>query len=314
MHDDASEHLAPVSYLPWAVPGVTGARPDDAEADGADRVGADGADADRASAVGADVDRADADHVDAGVPEREAAVARRPRPSQREDSTRRDGGARVSDFRRGRRSDRDGSPERPGTAASRGAATGAPVDEFSPSGRGDERPSRSFGRGAAHEEGPLETGAERDERIDRLVVSRLRRSALSISEVRVVLVEHGLHELEVDEWIARYERLGYLDDARLAEQLVHVNATRKGKGSGAILQELSRRGIEAEAARNAVEDLDPETEFDNARTTAERRARQLRGLDRQTAERRLSAFLQRRGYGGDVVRQVVTEVLAADGS
>ena len=50
------------------------------------------------------------------------------------------------------------------------------------------------------------------------------------------------------------------------------------------------------AARAAVDELDPEVELENALEVAERRARQLTGLDRQTAERRLSAFLQRRGY------------------
>ncbi|WP_448809634.1 regulatory protein RecX [Agromyces bauzanensis] len=159
-----------------------------------------------------------------------------------------------------------------------------------------------------------ETGAERDDRIDRLVVSRLRRSALSVAEVRAVLAEHGLDADEIEEWIERYERLGYLDDARLAEQLVHVSSSRRGRGSGAILQELSRRGVDDAAARAAIEAIDPDTERENAFAVAERRARQLTGLDRQTAERRLSAFLQRRGYPGDVVREAVTAALAADGS
>ncbi|RXZ46355.1 RecX family transcriptional regulator [Agromyces fucosus] len=168
--------------------------------------------------------------------------------------------------------------------------------------------------GSVESEEPEETGAERDERIDRLVISRLRRSALSVSEVRAVLVEHGLDDIEVEEWIARYERLGYLDDAKLAEQVVHSHGVRRGRGSGAIMQELGRRGVDNALARAAVEDLDPETELENARAVAERRARQLRGLDRQTAERRLSAFLQRRGYPGDVVREAVSAALAAEGS
>lgn len=155
---------------------------------------------------------------------------------------------------------------------------------------------------------------ERDERIDRLVVSRLRRSALSVSEVRSVLAEHGLDDHEIDDWIERYERLGYLDDGRLAEQLVHSHSARRGRGSGAILHELARRGIDADIARSAVDDLDPETERTNALAVAERRARQLTGLDRQTAERRLSAFLQRRGYSSDVVREAVTAAITAAGS
>ncbi|MFF2275231.1 regulatory protein RecX [Agromyces sp. NPDC058126] len=176
------------------------------------------------------------------------------------------------------------------------------------------RAARGSRFGSDPEGEPDESGVERDARIDRLVVSRLSRSALSVSEVRSVLAEHGLDESEVEEWIERYERLGYLDDARLAEQLVHSQGVRRGKGSGALLQELGRRGVDQSVARAAVEDLDPETELENARTVAERRARQLRGLDRQTAERRLSAFLQRRGYPGNVVREAVTAALSGEGS
>lgn len=176
------------------------------------------------------------------------------------------------------------------------------------------RTARGARFGSTLEGEPDESGVERDARIDRLVVSRLSRSALSVSEVRSVLAEHGLDESEVEEWIERYERLGYLDDARLAEQLVHSQGVRRGKGSGALLQELGRRGVDQSVARAAVEDLDPETELDNARAVAERRARQLRGLDRQTAERRLSAFLQRRGYPGDIVREAVTAALSGEGS
>ena len=159
---------------------------------------------------------------------------------------------------------------------------------------------------------PAETGVERDERIDRLIVSRLRRSSLSISEVRSALFEHGLDDSEVEEWIERYERLGYLDDRRLAEQLVHGHGVRRGRGSGALLHELGRRGIDAELARDAVDALDPDVELEHATQIAGRRVRQLAGLDRSTAERRLTAFLLRRGYGGDVVRRAVRAALDGD--
>jgi regulatory protein len=207
------------------------------------------------------------------------------------------------------------APDDPEQRRDRGRAPRARADRGS---RGDRTGSRlaAVQHDAGHDGAaePAETGPERDERIDRLVVSRLRRSALSVAEVRAVLIEHGLDDGEVEEWIERYERLGYLDDARLAEQLVHVSGARRGRGSGAILQELTRRGVEAGEARAAVSHLDPEVERANALAVAERRARQLAGLDRQTAERRLSAFLQRRGYPGEIVREAVTAVLTADGS
>ena len=157
-----------------------------------------------------------------------------------------------------------------------------------------------------------ETGVERDERIDRLIVSRLRRSSLSVAEVRATLAEHGLDDHEVDEWVGRYERLGYLDDRRLAEQLVHSHGVRRGRGSGALLHELGRRGIEGDLARSALESLDPDVELEHATTIAERRARQLSGLDRSVAHRRLTAFLLRRGYGSDVVREAVRAALDPD--
>ncbi|WP_395243442.1 regulatory protein RecX [Agromyces sp. MMS24-K17] len=156
---------------------------------------------------------------------------------------------------------------------------------------------------------PEETGAERDERIDRLVVNRLRRSSLSVAEVRAVLVEHGLDDGEVEDWLERYERLGYLDDARLAEQVVHMQAVRRGRGSSAVITELTRRGIDGEVAHSAVAAIDHDAEVGNAVAVAERRARQLGGLDRAVAERRLTAFLMRRGYPSDVVREAVASAL-----
>ncbi|MFF2496320.1 regulatory protein RecX [Agromyces sp. NPDC058064] len=280
MNDPSAEHLAPVTYLPWvrhdAAPPVE-ERPGEA---GTARRSAPARRPRRASDLLGEQpapDPADGWYVD---PDEEGA-ATSPGGESAE--------ARTPHPKRETRAARERRAPRPPRAV------------------------RSIGEAESEAE-PVESGVERDERIDRLVVSRLRRSALSVREVRAVLAEHGLDDSELDEWIERYERLGYLDDARLAEQLVHSQGVRRGKGSGALLQELGRRGVDQALARAAVDDLDPETEVENARTVAERRARQLRGLDRQTAERRLSAFLQRRGYPGDIVREAVTAALAGEGS
>lgn len=290
MHDPSAEHLAPVTYLPW---------------------------------VRHDAAPPAEERPDEGSAARRSAPARRPRRAsellgERPAPDGADGWyVEPSDERPAvpMRSEpaavREARPERAAEAEPSARAERAPRPERAPRAPRAPRAIRSIGEAAAE---PEETGVERDERIDRLVVSRLRRSALSVSEVRKVLAEHGLDDAELEDWIERYERLGYLDDERLAEQLVHSHGVRRGKGSGAILNELSRRGVDSAVARAAVDELDPDTELENARTVAERRARQLRGLDRQTAERRLSAFLQRRGYSGQVVREAVTAALSGEGS
>jgi regulatory protein len=200
------------------------------------------------------------------------------------------------------------------TTPERGSDDDSGVGSDDDSGVGEAEQVRAGRRRLAvvGDEPPVETGVERDERIDRLIVSRLRRSSLSVAEVRATLAEHGLDDHEVEEWVERYERLGYLDDRRLAEQLVHSHGVRRGRGSGALLHELGRRGIDGELARSALEALDPDVELEHATTIAERRARQLTGLDRAVAHRRLTAFLLRRGYGGEVVREAVRAALDTD--
>lgn len=187
-----------------------------------------------------------------------------------------------------------------------------PVDDATDTGAAEDGRGGRRRLAVVGEEPRPETGVERDERIDRLIVSRLRRSSLSIAEVRATLAEHGLDDHEVEEWVERYQRLGYLDDRRLAEQLVHSHGVRRGRGSGALLHELGRRGIDGELARSALEALDPDVELEHATAIAERRARQLAGLDPAVAHRRLTAFLLRRGYGSEIVREAVRAALDDD--
>ncbi|UOE44758.1 regulatory protein RecX [Agromyces larvae] len=303
MSDPSSdEHLAPVSYLPWAIPGRSIHEADDGDAAVADPVGDDspGDDSPGDDRPFGDAARSQQRHPAGGRGSRRStrprlAVVGGTGPGER--------GAGPGE-RGAEPGERGAGPEDRGAGpGERGAGRRAGVTGTRR--RGESLPQNAFAD---------ETGPERDERIDRLVVSRLRRSSLSIAEVRGVLVEHGLDDVEVDEWIERYRRLGYLDDARLAEQLVHVQTSRRGRGSSAILSELGRRGIDPVIAREAVDALDPAAEREQALEVAERRHRQLRGLERHVAERRLSAFLQRRGYPAELVRDVLSQVLGADRS
>jgi regulatory protein len=108
--------------------------------------------------------------------------------------------------------------------------------------------------------------------------------------------EPGQLKTALDELQAR----GFIDEQRVVDSLVHRRAARLG--AGRIRQELQAKGVAGEAVAAAVAGL-RSTEYERARevwrkkfgapaTDAAQRAKQAR-------------FLLSRGFGAEVVRQVV---------
>ena len=67
------------------------------------------------------------------------------------------------------------------------------------------------------------------------------------------------------------------------------------------------------AAWGPLDLVDDGDELARARELAEKRQRSFGGLDRVTAQRRLSAYLMRRGFSGSAVRAAVDSVQPASG-
>jgi len=164
-----------------------------------------------------------------------------------------------------------------------------------------------FAIGSGDEIDPADAPRPLDEQradAERVSMRALGRKGVSESEMRQLLAKQDLDADVVEHEVERLVRVGLLD--RLHE--------RKGLGRQGVVAELRRRGIDQvaiDAALDAAAD-DADDEFVRAIELAEKRARQLGGLDRETAERRLSGFLMRKGYGSGVVRIAVQRAL--DGS
>ncbi|KQW04152.1 hypothetical protein ASC66_16720 [Leifsonia sp. Root4] len=146
--------------------------------------------------------------------------------------------------------------------------------------------------------------------LENALIKKLARRDLSIAEAEQFLEQNGLPAEQLEEWIERNERLGYLDDVRLAENLVDQLRRRKGLGSSSIRQELSRRKINPIVISEALGESDRDDERARALELAVKRAGQLSSYDEATAERRLTGFLMRKGYPSGVVRDVVKTALA----
>ncbi len=169
---------------------------------------------------------------------------------------------------------------------------------------------------------PSERGAEvlatstrtdergRFQRINNVSMNALARRGMSTAEMRDYLAKRGFEEAETELECERLLGVGLLDDFALAETLIRTLRQRKGLGRSALVAELRRRRLDAEAIDAALEDLDDD-ELARAIDLAVKRAPQLRSLDDQTARRRLGGFLMRKGYSGGVVQAAVDRALSA---
>jgi regulatory protein len=142
-------------------------------------------------------------------------------------------------------------------------------------------------------------------------ITALARRGLSRRELERHLRERDFDEAEIADEVARLERDGYVDDIALAQNLVGTLQERKGLGRSAIAAELTRRHLAPAAIEYALDLIDTGDELSRARELALKRAGQLRHVDRETAVRRLSAYLARRGYGGSTIRAAVDQALPA---
>lgn len=108
-------------------------------------------------------------------------------------------------------------------------------------------------------------------------------------------------------------RLNYLDDARFAKAKAESAATHKRQGKQRAKMELMKAGVSGAVADQALSDvyetIDPQQQ---ARAIAEKKLPSLRRLEPQAARRRLTAFLQRRGFDYDAIRPVLDSVLSSD--
>lgn len=146
-------------------------------------------------------------------------------------------------------------------------------------------------------------------RAENVTMHALTRRGQSVQEIRDLLTARELDADEIEAEIERLSGVGLLDDTDLAQNLVRTLTERKKLGRSALLSELRRRKIDPLAIEEAVAELDRDDEDERCLELARQRARQLNSLDDQTAERRLSAFLQRKGYSGDAIRKSVRTAL-----
>ncbi len=155
----------------------------------------------------------------------------------------------------------------------------------------------------------VEAAAER-ERAEETLLKRLRGRSLSTAEAQDILRATELDEETVEEIVERFTELHYIDEAKLADQIVHSHHERKGLGRTGVEAEMRRRKVLPEVILEKLEEM-PDDEQERATELALKRVQQLDRFDEQTIDRRLTGFLMRKGYSSAAVRVAVKAALAS---
>ena len=149
--------------------------------------------------------------------------------------------------------------------------------------------------------------------VETALLRALTRRDMSEREVRTWLAGRDVPENDVEQWVERMQRLGYVDDLRMATHLVDKLVARGGKGRQVIVQKLGERGIDRSTAAEAVSHLDEDSEQAQATELAVARASRMGSLPAEAARRRLHGFLARRGYSSAVIREALQHALSKPG-
>lgn len=144
----------------------------------------------------------------------------------------------------------------------------------------------------------------------RFALRVLGARAMSSGALRKRLASKDVPPDEIEAILERLQTNGCLDDASFASTRIERLRERGHHGDRAIRQRLMQDGVSSSDIETALADNPGDSEA-LLLEAAHERAPRLRGLDREVAERRLTAYLQRRGHGGSGLRQAVTEALDA---
>lgn len=138
----------------------------------------------------------------------------------------------------------------------------------------------------------------------RLVAHRSR----SEFELRGRLARKGYSPESVNAAIGKMREWKYVDDQEFARQWVASRESHRPRSSRLMKRELTSKGVDTDTAERIVDEAHID-DYAIALDLARRWLPRVEKQDMVTRRRRLAGYLQRRGFGWEVVRKVLDETL-----
>ncbi|MET3142108.1 UNVERIFIED_ORG: regulatory protein [Arthrobacter sp. UYEF10] len=148
-----------------------------------------------------------------------------------------------------------------------------------------------------------------------IVLRQLTNSAKSRLQLARKLAERNIPEDVAEAVLDRFQEVRLIDDAEFADMWVRSRSQSRKLAKGALRRELADKGIDADTAAVALEQLSDADEEVAARLLVERKLRAGTDLsdraERDRITRRLASMLARKGYQPSQAFRIVGEVLDA---
>ena len=149
-----------------------------------------------------------------------------------------------------------------------------------------------------------------DKRARNVLLYQLGRSMKTRYQLEQIMHRREIPQEVFEPILDRFTEAQLIDDGAFAKAFVSSRLNQRGKSLSAIRRELRQKGVDDEHIEAATSEIDAAQELEVAIEVAINRNRRLSGLDDQTRRRRLTGFLQRRGFSGPVLSRALREAEA----
>jgi regulatory protein len=145
-------------------------------------------------------------------------------------------------------------------------------------------------------------------------LSLLESRARTRLELEQRLSRRGFAADAIERALDRLSAVGLVDDETFARELAS-SRVEQGVDAPRIVLELKDRGVDPDLAARVAGACAPHTDrAERCRELAKARLAKLQGLRPEVQYRRLAAYLVRRGYPGEIVEPVVSELVSSNSS
>jgi regulatory protein len=134
------------------------------------------------------------------------------------------------------------------------------------------------------------------------------------AELRRRLLQKEYPEEVADGCVESLVEMGLVNDSSFAETFVRDRVRLKPRGRRRLAQELRAKGVDVDTAQEAISGVFEHEEVSDTDLAREAAAKWSRrpGEERLKARQRFYAFMARRGFGSDAIREVMEEVFGRD--